>query len=282
MLSPGVPEIPELAAARAAGVPDHRRDGAGVAVRVEHADRDHRHQRQVDDDHADRRHDARDRPADVRGRQPGRAAGRGGHDAGRENARRLRRRGVQLPARDGEDLPARASRCCSTSPPIIWIAIPTSTRTRPPRRASSPPRPATTSRSSTWTIPLAMRASQGVASRRIGFSVVRPLPEGGYDRTTDTLVVKLPDQEPERYTNTLPWLAGSDTTRPTRWRRCSPAGSPARLPPRRAPVCSRSGRWRTGWSWSPRRAASPTTTIRRAPTSARSWRRWMVSRGRSC
>jgi UDP-N-acetylmuramoylalanine--D-glutamate ligase len=55
--------------------------------------------------------------------------------------------------------------------------------------------------------PLAMRASQGVASRRIGFSVVRPLPEGGYVGDS-TLVIKLPDHEPERYTNTLPWLAG--------------------------------------------------------------------------
>jgi UDP-N-acetylmuramoylalanine--D-glutamate ligase len=55
--------------------------------------------------------------------------------------------------------------------------------------------------------PLAMRASQGVASRRIGFSVVRPLPEGGYV-SDSTLVIKLPDHEPERYTNTLAWLAG--------------------------------------------------------------------------
>jgi UDP-N-acetylmuramoylalanine--D-glutamate ligase len=55
--------------------------------------------------------------------------------------------------------------------------------------------------------PLAMRVSRGVASRRIGFSVVRPLPEGGY--TDDgALVVKLPEQEPERYTNALPWLDG--------------------------------------------------------------------------
>jgi len=55
--------------------------------------------------------------------------------------------------------------------------------------------------------PLAMRASQGVASRRIGLSVVRPLPEGGYV-SDSTLVIKLPDHEPERYTNTLPWLVG--------------------------------------------------------------------------
>jgi len=55
--------------------------------------------------------------------------------------------------------------------------------------------------------PLAMRASQGVTSRRIGFSIVRPLPEGGYSDDTG-LVIKLSDQEPERYTNTLPWLVG--------------------------------------------------------------------------
>jgi UDP-N-acetylmuramoylalanine--D-glutamate ligase len=56
--------------------------------------------------------------------------------------------------------------------------------------------------------PLAMRASQGIASRRIGFSVVRPLPEGGY-ADGGALVVKLPEQAPERYaTSTLPWLIG--------------------------------------------------------------------------
>jgi UDP-N-acetylmuramoylalanine--D-glutamate ligase len=55
--------------------------------------------------------------------------------------------------------------------------------------------------------PLAMRASQGVASRRIGFSTVRPLPEGGY--TGDNhLIIKLPDQQPEQYTTELPWLIG--------------------------------------------------------------------------
>ena len=56
--------------------------------------------------------------------------------------------------------------------------------------------------------PLAMRASQGVDSRRIGFSVARPLPEGGYV-SDSTLVIKLPDHAPEKYTtNTLPWLLG--------------------------------------------------------------------------
>jgi UDP-N-acetylmuramoylalanine--D-glutamate ligase len=54
---------------------------------------------------------------------------------------------------------------------------------------------------------LAMRASRGIASRRIGFSVTRPLPEGGYTDNS-ALVLKLPDQEPERYTNSLPWLVG--------------------------------------------------------------------------
>jgi UDP-N-acetylmuramoylalanine--D-glutamate ligase len=55
--------------------------------------------------------------------------------------------------------------------------------------------------------PLAMRASQGVASRRIGFSTVRSLPEGGY-ANDNHLVIKLPDHEPEQYTGALPWLAG--------------------------------------------------------------------------
>jgi UDP-N-acetylmuramoylalanine--D-glutamate ligase len=55
--------------------------------------------------------------------------------------------------------------------------------------------------------PLAMGASQGIASRRIGFSVARPLPEGGYVHG-DELVLELPDQAAERYTNTLPWLVG--------------------------------------------------------------------------
>jgi UDP-N-acetylmuramoylalanine--D-glutamate ligase len=55
--------------------------------------------------------------------------------------------------------------------------------------------------------PLAMRASQGVASRRIGFSTVRPLPEGGY-ANDNHLVIKLPDHQPEQYTGALPWLAG--------------------------------------------------------------------------
>ena len=55
--------------------------------------------------------------------------------------------------------------------------------------------------------PVAMRASRGVASRRIGFSIVQPLPEGAYT-DDNALVVKLPDQEPERYTSTLPWLVG--------------------------------------------------------------------------
>ena len=55
--------------------------------------------------------------------------------------------------------------------------------------------------------PLAMRASRGIASRRIGFSTVRPLPEGGYTND-NSLVLKLPDQEPESYTNVLPWLIG--------------------------------------------------------------------------
>jgi UDP-N-acetylmuramoylalanine--D-glutamate ligase len=55
--------------------------------------------------------------------------------------------------------------------------------------------------------PLAMRASRGIASRRIGFSVARPLPEGGYVQGEE-LVIRLPDHQPERYPNNLPWLVG--------------------------------------------------------------------------
>ena len=55
--------------------------------------------------------------------------------------------------------------------------------------------------------PLTMRASQGVASRRIGFSVARPLPEGAY-ADVDALVLKLHDEQPERYPKVLPWLYG--------------------------------------------------------------------------
>jgi len=55
--------------------------------------------------------------------------------------------------------------------------------------------------------PLAMRASRGIASRRIGFSVARPLPEGGYVHGQE-LVIQLPDHQPERYGNDLPWLVG--------------------------------------------------------------------------
>jgi UDP-N-acetylmuramoylalanine--D-glutamate ligase len=54
---------------------------------------------------------------------------------------------------------------------------------------------------------LAMRASRGIASRRIGFSVTRALPEGGYVHGQE-LVIQLPDHRPERYPNNLPWLAG--------------------------------------------------------------------------
>jgi UDP-N-acetylmuramoylalanine--D-glutamate ligase len=55
--------------------------------------------------------------------------------------------------------------------------------------------------------PLAMRASQGIASRRIGFSVARALPEGGYVHDQE-LVIQLPDHGTERYPNNLPWLVG--------------------------------------------------------------------------
>ena len=54
VLSPGRPRDPGAGGGARRRRADHRRDGAGVALRGEHADRDHRHQRQVDDDDAGR------------------------------------------------------------------------------------------------------------------------------------------------------------------------------------------------------------------------------------
>jgi UDP-N-acetylmuramoylalanine--D-glutamate ligase len=54
---------------------------------------------------------------------------------------------------------------------------------------------------------LAVRVSEGIASRRVGFSVTRPLPEGG-SIDGDALVLKLPEAAPERYPARLPNLVG--------------------------------------------------------------------------
>src|SRR4029077_1880281 len=55
--------------------------------------------------------------------------------------------------------------------------------------------------------PLAVRASEGARSIRLGFSVVRPLAEGGSGEG-ETLVLRPPGAEPERYPAKLPSLVG--------------------------------------------------------------------------
>ncbi len=58
--------------------------------------------------------------------------------------------------------------------------------------------------------PLAMRASEGFASRRVGFSVTRVLPEGDHGGYLDgdALVIALPGADLERYPALLPGLVG--------------------------------------------------------------------------
>jgi len=55
--------------------------------------------------------------------------------------------------------------------------------------------------------PLAMRVSDGIAARRIGFSTERPLLEGGW-LAGESLVLRLPGGEEERYPAQLPALTG--------------------------------------------------------------------------
>jgi UDP-N-acetylmuramoylalanine--D-glutamate ligase len=55
--------------------------------------------------------------------------------------------------------------------------------------------------------PLSMRESERIASRRVCFSVGRELPEGGHVED-HALVLRLPGQEPERFGAQLPWMAG--------------------------------------------------------------------------
>ena len=105
VLSPGVPaDHPAVAAARARRRASDRRARAGVALAARPDRRDHRHQGQVDDDHAHR--------PDARGRRPPRA-GRRQHRPRAERAGRgldrrhhPRGRGEQLPARNDRDVPS--------------------------------------------------------------------------------------------------------------------------------------------------------------------------------
>ena len=55
--------------------------------------------------------------------------------------------------------------------------------------------------------PVAVRACEGIASRLLGFSVARPLPEGGFAEG-ESLVVRLPGGASERYPGNLPSLVG--------------------------------------------------------------------------
>lgn len=55
--------------------------------------------------------------------------------------------------------------------------------------------------------PLVVRATAGAPSRRVGFSVVRPLDSGGW-LEDDALVIRIPGGEPERYPARLASLVG--------------------------------------------------------------------------
>ena len=96
-------------------------------------DRDHRHERQVHDDDADRADAERGRRARARRRQHRRAAQRAGRR--RRRPRRARRRGEQLSARDDHDVPAVDCRAGSISPTTISIGTRRRRNTRRPRPA---------------------------------------------------------------------------------------------------------------------------------------------------
>jgi UDP-N-acetylmuramoylalanine--D-glutamate ligase len=55
--------------------------------------------------------------------------------------------------------------------------------------------------------PLAMRVSEGIAARRVCFSVARAIAPGGHV-AGDALVLQLPGLAPERFGAHLPWLTG--------------------------------------------------------------------------
>jgi UDP-N-acetylmuramoylalanine--D-glutamate ligase len=127
--------------------------------------------------------------------------------------------------------------------------------------------------------PLAMRASQGVASRRIGFSR-RPAAARGRVRGRHALVVQLPGRSRERYparcpgssarhnqANALAALLASRLAGATPPRR----GRAARVPPlaHRMELVADAG----GIAY---------YDDSKGPTSARSSRRWTASRARSC
>ena len=283
VLSPGVPEIPELAAARAAGVADHGRAGAGQPVR--------------------RRRRSSPSPAPTASRRPRRwcgamlaATGRPtfvGGNLGEPLAEAvgtpaagaggvLRRRGVQLPAGDGRHVPPARGR------PAEHHARPPGSLRRDGRlRGRQGPH-------------LRGPDGRGLRGRQRRRSARRARGDGGAQPAAAVLDHATAARgrlagggpagraaarrEPPRATRrTCRGWPASATTRRTRWRRCwrrgwraHHAGGRARRAagvPRRSP---------TAWSWSPRWTASPTTTTRRGPTSARSSRRWTGFRARWC
>ena len=279
VLSPGRAEIPELRAARAAGVP--------VTGEIELASRfvrgtliaHHRHQRQDHD------HDPLAAPCS---RATGRPTFVGGNlgeplaeavdTPGRPRRAASGRRGVELPARDGDDLPAAGRGAAQHHAPITSIAIPacdayvaakerifaaqTAGRLRGRQRRRSLAR---------------ARQPAAWAGAPLGFSSSREVARGGVPGSSSEIAVR-----------DAPGRARSSATRATSSRLVGPpqprerAGrvllrAPARgaRPPRRcaalravpaaaAPDGAGAARW----------TASPTTTTRRAPTWARWSRRW--------
>ena len=244
VLSPGVPpRCPELAAARAAGV--------AITGELELASR-----------FVER--PSSPSPAPTASRPPRRCVGEMLRATGRPTfvggnlgeplaeavgtpagaaGRHLRRRGVELPARDGARRSTRASPCCSTSRPITSIATPdldgyaaakarifaaqTARRLRRGelRRSRCRCAPAPRPQPPRWLLDRPRRWPPAPGSRAIRSCVQA--------RRAAHRVATRRD---------CPGSSGSGTTRPTRWRRCWPRAWSAPRRPRRAPACSRSAR----------------------------------------
>ena len=209
------------------GRADHRRDGARVALRVEHADRDHRHQRQVDD------HDAGGRHVRATGARRSWAATWATRWPRRSGRRRRTRGGVW-----SSRCPASSSRRSTRFRPHVAVLLNVTAdhldrypdmdalrgrqgahlrgADRRRLRGRQRGRPAR-----------GRRQRRRRRAARIGFSVdARRSPEGGWRRRATRWSSRLPGGA----RRTLPGDAArrwsGATTRPTRWRRCS-------RPPRR-------------------------------------------------
>ena len=175
------PEIPELQAARAGGVPRSSASSSWPAAspRTPIVGR-HRHQRQDDDDHAPRRHPrGRRGPRRLRRRQP-RHAARQRYAAGPAGGRPRRGRGLELPARDLRRASGPQVAVLLNVTPDHLDRYPSHGRLRrAPRAASSRPRARATSPSSTRTTPgrQLLRPAQG-ARASASRSSRAPLPGG--------------------------------------------------------------------------------------------------------